>query len=49
MDHTVLFLPLSLVAFACWQEEFMAEAPKTLRVNLILLAKTNGNELGFLV
>ena len=29
-------------------EEFMAEAPKTLRTNLIKLAKTNGNGLGFL-
>ena len=29
-------------------EEFMAEAPKTLRTNLIKLAKTNGNDLGFL-
>jgi len=30
-------------------EEFMESAPKALRVNLILLAKNNGNELGFLV
>jgi len=29
-------------------EEFMQEAPKTLRTNLIKLAKTNGNDLGFL-
>ena len=30
-------------------EEFMAEAPKTLKTNLVKLAKTNGGELGFLV
>lgn len=30
-------------------EEFVKEAPKTLRTNLIKLAKTNGGELGFLV
>ena len=29
--------------------EFVLEAPKTLRTNLIKLAKKNGNELGFLV
>lgn len=29
-------------------EEFMNEAPKTLRTNLVKLAKTNGNDLGFL-
>jgi len=29
-------------------EEFMKEAPKTLRTNLIKLAKKNGGELGFL-
>ena len=30
-------------------EEFIAEAPKTLKTNLVKLAKTNGGELGFLV
>jgi len=30
-------------------EEFMAEAPKTLKVNLVKLAKTNGGDMGFLV
>lgn len=30
-------------------EEWLAEAPKTLKTNLIKLAKTNGGELGFLV
>jgi hypothetical protein len=30
-------------------EEFMAEAPKTLRTNLVKLAKTNGGEMGLLV
>lgn len=30
-------------------EEFCAAAPKTLRTNLIKLAKQNGNDLGFLV
>eukprot|EP00980_Cylindrotheca_fusiformis_P004835 scaffold1034_cov127-Cylindrotheca_fusiformis.AAC.16 len=30
-------------------EEFKKEAPKTLRTNLIKLAKSNGGELGFLV
>lgn len=30
-------------------EEFMAEAPKTLKTNLTKLAKKNGGELGFLV
>lgn len=30
-------------------EEWMAEAPKTLKTNLVKLAKTNGGELGFLV
>ena len=30
-------------------EEFMKEAPKTLRTNLTKLAKNNGGELGFLV
>jgi len=30
-------------------QEFMSEAPKTLRTNLIKLAKNNGGELGFLV
>jgi len=30
-------------------EEWCAEAPRTLRTNLIKLAKTNGGELGFLV
>jgi len=30
-------------------EEFMEEAPKTLRVNLVKLAKTNGGEMGLLV
>jgi len=29
-------------------DEFVAEAPKTLRVNLVKLAKSNGAELGFL-
>ena len=29
-------------------EEFMREAPSTLRTNLTKLAKTNGNDLGFL-
>jgi hypothetical protein len=30
-------------------EEFVRETPKTLRTNLIKLAKKNGNDLGFLV
>lgn len=30
-------------------EEFMVEAPKTLRTNLVKLAKTNGGEMGLLV
>ena len=30
-------------------EEFVATAPKTLRTNLVKLAKENGNDLGFLV
>jgi hypothetical protein len=30
-------------------EEFCQAAPKTLRTNLIKLAKQNGNDLGFLV
>lgn len=30
-------------------EEFMEEAPKTLKVNLIKLAKANGDEMGLLV
>ena len=30
-------------------EEFMEEAPKTLRVNLVKLAKKNGGEMGLLV
>jgi hypothetical protein len=30
-------------------EEWMAEAPKTLKTNLVKLAKSNGGELGFLV
>ena len=30
-------------------EEFINEAPKTLRTNLVKLAKQNGGELGFLV
>lgn len=30
-------------------EEFMVEAPKTLKTNLVKLAKNNGSELGFLV
>lgn len=30
-------------------EEFMVEAPKTLRVNLVKLAKMNGGEMGLLV
>jgi hypothetical protein len=30
-------------------DEFCREAPKTLRTNLIKLAKQNGNDLGFLV
>ena len=30
-------------------EEWIAEAPKTLKTNLVKLAKTNGGELGFLV
>ena len=30
-------------------EEFMMEAPKTLKTNLVKLAKNNGSELGFLV
>jgi hypothetical protein len=29
-------------------QEFMAEAPRTLRTNLVLMAKTNGDDLGFL-
>ena len=29
-------------------EEFVEEAPKTLKVNLVKLAKNNGAELGFL-
>lgn len=29
-------------------DEFVAEAPKTLKVNLVKLAKSNGAELGFL-
>ncbi len=31
------------------QKEFLEEAPKTLRTNLVKLAKKNGGELGFLV
>ena len=31
------------------QDDFMDKAPQALRTNLILLAKTNGNDLGFLV
>lgn len=34
--------------YAIDYEEFVAEAPKTLRVNLVKLAKSNGAELGFL-
>ena len=30
-------------------EEFATAAPKTLRTNLIKLAKQNGNDLGFLI
>ena len=30
-------------------EEFVKAAPKTLRTNLVKLAKENGNDLGFLV
>ena len=30
-------------------EEFCKDAPKTLRMQLIKLAKQNGNDLGFLV
>ena len=30
-------------------EEFCKEAPKTLKTNLVKLAKQNGNDLGFLV
>lgn len=30
-------------------EEWMAEAPKTLKTNLVKLAKNNGGDLGFLV
>eukprot|EP00977_Amphora_coffeiformis_P017946 scaffold6030_cov199-Amphora_coffeaeformis.AAC.10 len=30
-------------------DEFMAEAPKTLKTNLVKLAKKNGGDLGFLV
>ena len=30
-------------------EEWIVEAPKTLKTNLVKLAKTNGGELGFLV
>eukprot|EP00522_Entomoneis_paludosa_P003629 CAMPEP_0172468450 /NCGR_PEP_ID=MMETSP1065-20121228/61281_1 /TAXON_ID=265537 /ORGANISM="Amphiprora paludosa, Strain CCMP125" /LENGTH=205 /DNA_ID=CAMNT_0013225841 /DNA_START=12 /DNA_END=629 /DNA_ORIENTATION=+ len=30
-------------------EEWMSEAPKTLKTNLVKLAKTNGGDLGFLV
>ena len=30
-------------------EEFVISAPKMLRVNLVKLAKKNGNDLGFLV
>ncbi|KAL7581787.1 hypothetical protein ACA910_022318 [Epithemia clementina (nom. ined.)] len=30
-------------------DEWIAEAPKTLKTNLVKLAKTNGGELGFLV
>mmetsp|Transcript_19542 Transcript_19542/g.35378 ORF Transcript_19542/g.35378 Transcript_19542/m.35378 type:complete len:245 (+) Transcript_19542:366-1100(+) len=30
-------------------EEFMAEAPKTLKVNLVKLAKANGGDMGLLV
>jgi hypothetical protein len=30
-------------------EEFMVEAPKTLRTNLVKLAKSNGGEMGLLV
>jgi hypothetical protein len=30
-------------------EEFCKETPKTLRTNMIKLAKQNGNDLGFLV
>ena len=29
-------------------EEFVKEAPRTLRVNLVKLAKQNGHDLGFL-
>ena len=29
-------------------EEFVKEAPKTLKTNLVKLAKNNGAELGFL-
>jgi len=30
-------------------EEFMSEAPKTLKVNLVKLAKANGGDMGLLV
>ena len=30
-------------------EEFVKDAPKTLRTQLVKLAKKNGNDLGFLV
>eukprot|EP00957_Ditylum_brightwellii_P212026 15366874-Ditylum_brightwellii.AAC.1 len=30
-------------------QEFVSEAPKTLKTNLVKLAKKNGGELGFLV
>ena len=30
-------------------EEFCTEAPKTLKTNLVKLAKQNGSDLGFLV
>ena len=30
-------------------EEFVMEAPRTLRVSLVKLAKKNGHDLGFLV
>ena len=30
-------------------EEFVSEVPKLLRINLVKLAKANGNDLGFLV
>lgn len=44
VDHTS---PCNAL-IALSHQEFMAEAPRTLRTNLILMAKTNGDDLGFL-